>query len=45
MLSLRENKGLMKLLLIPIAGAFMIAMDPPDFILEYLSITYEGVPD
>ena len=45
MQSLRENSKLLKLLLIPIIGAFIFTLDPPDEILEYFSITYDGVPD
>ncbi len=45
MQSLRENSKLLKLLLVPIIAAFIFTMDPPDEILEYFSITYEGVPE
>ena len=45
MKSLRENSKLLKLLLIPIICAFIFTMDPPDEILNFFSITYEGVPD
>ena len=45
MQSLRENSKLLKLLIVPIVAAFIFAMDPADEVLEYFSITYEGVPD
>jgi|OM-RGC.v1.030369585 hypothetical protein len=45
MKSLMENRKLFNMLLLPIIGAFVMTMNPGDEYLDYLSITYEGVPD
>ena len=45
MQSLSENTKLFRLLIIPLIGAFVATMNPPEEVLDYFSITYEGVPD
>ena len=44
MQSLRENSKLLKLLFIPIIAAFVLVLEPPDEIIQWFSLTYEGVP-